>query len=197
MTCNLDNARRFQSRLSDGVYLFMYLFSSFLFPVFFLVRLWFVKMSIQDWNFIQFQSLSVAMSELVLLVCFSNVCPTRCWVHWPHRSSSQHVWQHAWIWRNSRWGRYRMPDIVCLRHYECPMRRLKWFNKNTLQKKKKKIWKCYTLYAMLYLYLKHNFPWLKGKKTMNAVLKLIFTLHHVTAYNHITKELWWWGNMHQ
>lgn len=172
MTCNLDNARRFQSRLSDGVYLFMYLFYSFLFPVFFLVWLWFVKMSIQDWNLIQFQSLSVAMSELVLLVCFSNVFPTCCWVHWPHRSSSQHVWQHAWIWRNSRWGRYCMPDIVCLRHYECPMQgsngsiKLHYI---ILKKKVKMIHLvCYAIFILKNT-LFHE-KWLKGKKTMNAVL---------------------------
>lgn len=50
----------------------------------------------------------VDLTELVLLVCISYVCPTRFWG--PQRSSSQHVWQRAWLWRNS--GRRRRYSVL-------------------------------------------------------------------------------------
>lgn len=81
-----------------------------------------------------------------------------------------------------------MPDIVCLRHYECPMRRLKWFNKNTLQKKKNLKMLHLVCYAIFIL--KTQFSMAEREEDNEcSTHKLIFTLHHVTAYNHITKEL--------
>lgn len=69
------------------------------------------------------------------------------------------------------------------------MRRLKWFNKNTLQKKKKHL-KMLHLVCYAIFILKTQFSMAEREEDNEcSTHKLIFTLHHVTAYNHITKEL--------
>lgn len=79
-----------------------------------------------------------------------------------------------------------MPDIVCLRHYECPMQRLKWFNKNTLQKKKKKNLKMLHLVCYAIFILKTQFSMAEREEDneCSTQINIYFTsCYSVQSYN--------------